>query len=138
MSTEQAQQTSSLSPLHLLEVMVVDDDEFYRQLLTGILGDKGFHVTTAEDGETAMLKLRQRLANLILMDYQMPGIDGIETLRQIKSDAQLRDATVIMLTSTSHMDVVQHCIDAGAVDFIVKPSDPETILAKVIMHFFQI
>ena len=68
---------------------------------------------------------------LVLMDVQMPGMDGIETLRQLKQSPALTNIPVIMITGKSERSVVADCVKAGAVDFVVKPLDRDKLIAKV-------
>lgn len=123
-------QLNSLPPA-LPEVMVVDDDELYREMLLTIFEDAGMRAIAVEDGEAALSKLRFRRPDLILMDYQMPGLDGIATLRRLKADLNLKAVPVVMLTGDSERTVVERCIRSGAAGFVVKPSTPSIILAKV-------
>lgn len=119
-------------PLPSPEIMVVDDDDFFREMLGDMLEEAGFRVDMAEDGQVALDKLIHRRPDLMLLDFNMPGLNGIDVMLQInKVDSGLRTVPVIMLTGASEKDLVQKSIAIGAVDFIVKPSDQETILAKI-------
>ncbi len=113
------------------QIMLVDDDEFYRDTLTTMLQEAGIHVLEIGDGRTALTKLQHTKPRLILLDYRMPGLDGIATLKQIKSNPDTSSIPVIMLTGVSAREIVDQCIHAGATDYIVKPSDRSTILAKI-------
>jgi PleD family two-component response regulator len=114
-----------------LNIMLVDDDEFYRDTILAMLEGEGIIVDGVETGKKALENLQEYQPALILLDYNMPGIDGIETLKHIKSNPDTRSIPVIMLTGTSERGVVNRSIVAGAVDFIVKPSDRNTILSKI-------
>jgi CheY-like chemotaxis protein len=116
------------------EVMVVDDESLFRELIIDILEESDFRATAAESGQLALNKLRIRPPNLILLDYQMPGLNGLDTLRKIKADSSLGNIPVIMLTGDSEKIIVRECIMAGAVDFIVKPSDRATLIEKIRSH----
>ncbi len=83
------------------QIMLVDDDEFYRDTLTTMFQEVGIHVQAVGDGRTALTKLQYSKPRLILLDYKMPGIDGIATLKQIKSNPDTRSIPVIMLTGVS-------------------------------------
>jgi CheY-like chemotaxis protein len=118
-------------PPALPEVMVVDDDEIYREMLIAIIDGGELRAIAVENGEAALAKLRVRRPAVVLMDYQMPGLDGLTTLRQMRKNPDLRSVPVIMLTGTSERELVEQCIQAGAAGFIVKPSDRNTILTKI-------
>lgn len=114
------------------EIMVVDDDDFFREMLGDMLVEAGFRVNMAENGQAALDKLAHRRPDLVLLDFNMPGLSGIDVLPNInKVDSGLRTIPVIMLTGASEKGLVQKSISMGAVDFIVKPSNQETILAKI-------
>lgn len=112
-------------------VMVVDDDEFQRKLAGKILGAEPFELVFAANGVEALGLLRKKRPDLILMDMVMPEIDGLETLRRIKSASQYAGIPVMMITGQSDKNVVVDCLKAGAVDFVVKPFDKEVLLKKV-------
>lgn len=113
------------------EVVVVDDDEIYLDMLVTIIEGGGLRAIAVNNGEAALARLHFRRPDLVLMDFQMPGLDGLQALRRMKLDPDLKPVPVIMLTGTSERELVAQCIQAGAADFIVKPSDRATILAKI-------
>lgn len=113
------------------EVMLVDDDEIYREMLGCMLEEVGLRVTSADSGETALDAMRKRRPDIVLLDYNMPGLDGAETLERMKADPELREIPVIMLSGASTRDVMVEVSRAGAAGFIVKPSNRPTILAKI-------
>jgi CheY-like chemotaxis protein len=115
-------------------VMVVEDEPTYRTILKTMLESSGYRVLEAVDGESAMEALRVARPNLIILDYFMPGMDGLETLKQIKSHPMLGTIPVMILTGLSDKDLVRECIRQGAVDFVVKPSNRITLLNKVQTH----
>jgi CheY-like chemotaxis protein len=116
------------------EVMVVDDEGVYRELIVDVLGESDFRVSGAESGPVALTRLKNRKPNMILLDFQMPGLNGLETLRRIKADSNLHAIPVIMLTGDSEKTLVRECVMAGAVDFVVKPSNRATLIAKIRAH----
>ena len=113
------------------EILVADDDEIYLEMLVTIIEGGGLRAVAVDNGEAAIAKMLFRSPDLVLMDYQMPGLDGLQTLRRMKMNPDLKPVPVIMLTGTSERELVAQCIQAGAADFIVKPSDRATILAKI-------
>jgi CheY-like chemotaxis protein len=96
-----------------------------------VIESSGMRVIKVEDGNDALAKLTYRRPHLVLMDLHMPGIDGITTLQRMRSNPELRNVLVIMLTGDSSSNVVEMCKRLGVVDFIVKPSTPELILKKI-------
>ena len=116
------------------EVLVVDDEDVYRELIVDALGESDFRVTGAESGHAALTRLKVRQPNMILLDFQMPGLNGLETLRRIKADPGMHAIPIIMLTGDSEKTLVRECIMAGAVDFVVKPSNRGTLVAKIRSH----
>ncbi len=113
------------------QIMLVDDDEFYRDTLTTMFQEAGIHVQAVGDGRAALMKLQHSKPGLILLDYKMPGIDGIATLKQIRMNPDTRSIPVIMLTGISAREIVDKSLRAGATDFIVKPGSRNTILSKI-------
>ena len=112
-------------------VLLVDDDEFQCKMVKRLLEAQNYQVECADSGLAALGSLRQLRPDAILMDLQMPGMDGIETMRRLKAAPHLATIPVIMLTGQSEGNFVVESIRAGASDFIVKPFDKEKLLAKV-------
>ena len=81
-----------------------------------------------------MTVLRKRRPDLILMDVQMPDIDGVELTRRLKASEAYAGIPVIMLTGQSEKEVIVDSLGAGAIDFVVKPFDRDTLLKKVAHH----
>lgn len=113
------------------EVMLVDDDDVYREMLGAMLEEVELRVVLAEGGAEALAQMRKRPPDIVLLDYNMPGLNGMETLRQMKEDPELRQIPVVMLTGINARETVKEVIMAGAAGFIVKPSNRPTILAKI-------
>ncbi|MDT8369240.1 MAG: response regulator, partial [Longimicrobiales bacterium] len=112
-------------------LLVVDDNPDNRDLLSRQLARTGFIVETAGDGVTALDRLAERSFDLVLLDVIMPGIDGMETLRRIKKDAELTDIPVIMLSSLDDVESSLRCIELGADDFLHKPFHPTLLQARI-------
>jgi CheY-like chemotaxis protein len=113
------------------EVMLVDDDEIYREMLGCMLEEAGLRLTLADSGETALDEMRKRRPDIVLLDYNMPVLDGAETLERMKADPVLREIPVIMLSSTCTREIMLEVSRSGAASFIVKPSNRPTILARI-------
>ena len=102
-------------------VLIVDDSLDGREMLAEYLTVRGFTVLEAIDGETALAHARQRRPSLILMDLQMPGIDGWEATRQLKADAATKDIIIIALTAHALTPAEAVARQAGCDGFIAKP-----------------
>ena len=113
------------------EVMLVDDDDVYCEMLGIMLEEVGLRVTLADSGESALAAMRNRRPDIVLLDYNMPGLGGEGTLRQMKADPELRNVPVIMLSAAGTREIMLETSRAGAAGFIVKPSNRPTILAKI-------
>lgn len=112
-------------------ILVVDDDELMRKSFKTVLVAENYTLMFATGGIEALNLLRNRRPDLILMDMMMPDIDGIETMRRIKSAEQLCAIPIIMVTGNSEKHVVTDCLKAGAAGFVVKPFNRETLLDKI-------
>ncbi|HAT35603.1 MAG TPA: hypothetical protein DCS82_07800 [Rhodospirillaceae bacterium] len=112
-------------------VLVVDDVEDNREILSERLLRQGHTVTVAETGVKALELLRGGGFELVLLDVLMPGMDGYEVLARIKSDPELRDIPVIMVSALDEMDSVIRCIELGAEDYLPKAFDPILLRARV-------
>lgn len=112
-------------------ILVVDDDEYQHKLLAQILSDENMELVFVINGAEALSALRRRKPDLILMDINLPGDDGVELTRRIKSVARLADIPVVMITGKGAKNLVIDSRKAGAVDFIVKPFSKETLATKI-------
>ncbi|MDO8926963.1 MAG: response regulator [Sideroxyarcus sp.] len=113
-------------------VLVVDDDEVQRVIIDNLLTAHDYNLLFARDGLEALNVLRNKLPDLILMDMMMPNMNGLETTRRLKTMPGLAATPVIMITGKSESDVVVDCMNAGAIDFVVKPFDPATLVDKIV------
>ena len=112
-------------------VLVVDDNEADRAVLSRRLRRQGHTVSLAENGRQALEKLRARGFDLVLLDIVMPEMDGFEVLRRLKADAATQNIPVIMLSAMDEMDAVVRCIEMGADDYLPKPFPPTLLTARV-------
>ena len=108
-------------------VLVVDDDDVNRLVAGELLGECGLVAEFAENGEQALMRLRETPFELVLMDMQMPGIDGVEATRAIRSDPALSDLPVLVLSATSERADRDLCLEAGANEFLLKPIQVELL-----------
>ncbi|MFK7825040.1 MAG: response regulator transcription factor [Oligoflexales bacterium] len=114
------------------EVLVVEDEEHIQRLVKIVLEKNGHHVSTADTGEEALEKLDGGLKpQLILLDIMMPGIDGLQVLRKVKSNQLTKDIPVVMLTALAQESVVLQGIKLGARGYIRKPFHPKDLVERV-------
>jgi two-component system cell cycle response regulator DivK len=112
-------------------ILVVDDQEDNRRILRDLLANSGFEVIEALTGEQGVRLAEERLPDLILMDIQLPGIDGYEATRQIKAIPTLRATPLIVVTSYALSGDDTKAFAAGADGYVSKPFSPRALLAKV-------
>jgi class 3 adenylate cyclase len=120
--------TSQQEPGHLL---VVDDNKVNRILLARGLESQGHKVETAENGKQALEKLSSHPFDLVLLDIEMPEMDGYQVLETCLQDPELRDIPIIMTSSLDEIDSVVKCIELGAEDYLNKPVNPILLRARV-------
>jgi signal transduction histidine kinase len=115
-------------------ILIVDDTPASLGILFEFLSDSGFKVLVAENGESALNKVKYALPDLILLDVLMPGIDGFETCRRLRASPATQDIPVIFMTALSETVDKVRGLSFGAVDYITKPLDAEEVLARVTVH----
>lgn len=104
-------------------VMVVEDNEKNRKLIRVVLKAKGYNVIEATTGEEALSLLKEQIPDIILMDIQLPGIDGLTLIRQIKADAGKKDIPIIAVTAHAMKGDQQKILDTGCDAYMSKPID---------------
>jgi adenylate cyclase len=112
-------------------LLVVDDNRVNRLLLGRALEQLGHAVTFAENGRQALEALRQRPFDLVLLDIEMPEMDGYQVLDALAADRRLRDLPVVMMSSIEEVDSVARCIEMGAEDYLFKPVNPILLRARI-------
>jgi two-component system cell cycle response regulator DivK len=112
-------------------VLVVDDHEDNRRILRDLLRSAGYDVIEATTGEDGVATAQARTPDLILMDIQLPGIDGYEATRRIKGDEALRRIPLIVVTSYALSGDDAKAFAAGADAYVAKPFSPRAMLAKI-------
>jgi DNA-binding response OmpR family regulator len=115
-------------------LLVVDDTPETLGFLTDTLDEAGFTVLIATDGESALSLVDQITPDLVLMDAVMPGMDGFETCRRLKSEKLLSHVPVVFMTGLSETEHVVQGLAAGGVDYVTKPIIVEELLARIRVH----
>lgn len=116
-------------PMRDRPILIVDDEKNIRLTLSQSLEVLGVETDSAEDGKEALAKLSEKEFGLILLDIRMPGVDGMEVLRQVRDSRP--DIRIIILTAYGTIDLAVEAMKLGAVDFIQKPFVPEQIRERV-------
>ncbi len=115
-------------------ILVVEDQEDNRQIIRDMLSTTDYQITEAENGEEALAAVTKQRPDLILMDIQMPILDGYEATRRIKADPGLRSIPIIAITSYALSGDEQKARAAGCDDYVPKPYSPRQLLAKIRQH----
>ena len=113
------------------DLLVVDDNRVNRLLLGRALEQLGHTVTFAENGRQALEALQKRRVDLVLLDIEMPEMNGYQVLEALAADPRLRDLPVVMMSSVEEVDSVARCIEMGAEDYLFKPVNPVLLRARV-------
>jgi adenylate cyclase len=112
-------------------VLVADDNKVNRLLLARSVELQGHRAASAENGRVALDMLRIESFDLLLLDIEMPEMDGFQVLEQLKADPKLRDLAVLVTSSLEGLDNVVHCIELGAEDYLSKPVNPVLLKARI-------
>ena len=112
-------------------ILVVEDQEDNRRILRDLLANAGYELIEAESGEEALAALTTRRPDLILMDIQLPVMDGYEATRRIKSNPEMKAVPIIAVTSYALGGDEAKALAAGCNAYVTKPFSPRALLAKV-------
>lgn len=112
-------------------VLIVDDSASIRQVVSITLKDAGFDIIEASDGKDALAKLTGQRVHLMISDVNMPNMDGISFVKEVKTRAEYKFTPIIMLTTESAEDKKLQGQSAGAKAWMVKPFQPQQMLAAV-------
>ena len=114
-----------------IKVLVIDDEIAILEMTRYGLEQSGLQVQTAENAYDALLQINDSRPNIILMDWMMPGISGIELTRRLRKDSSTEDIPIIMLTARVTEDDKVAGLEAGADDYLIKPFSPRELLARI-------
>jgi len=112
-------------------ILIVEDEAAIREMVRFALGKSGFNFIEASDGDEAQALMADQLPDLILLDWMLPGISGIELARRLKRDDYTRSVPIIMLTARSEEDDRVGGLEAGADDYVTKPFSPRELVARI-------
>jgi two-component system, cell cycle response regulator len=124
-STNQSPSTPASS------LLVVDDNSMNRIMLSRYLSKLGYQAVLVENGQQALEKLQTEPFDLVLLDVEMPEMDGYQVLEHLKADTRLRDIPVIMISAVEELESVVKCIELGAQDYLPKPFNPVLLRARL-------
>ena len=112
-------------------LLIVDDNSVNRIMLSRYTNRLGYQSTLVENGRQALEKLQNEPFDLVLLDVQMPEIDGYQVLEQMKADPRLREIPVIMISAVDKLESTVRCIELGAQDYLPKPFSPVLLRARL-------
>jgi two-component system chemotaxis response regulator CheY len=115
-----------------MKVLVVDDFATMRRIVKNILNQIGFkNIIEADDGSSALEVLKKDKVDLIMSDWNMPKVTGLELLKAVRSDESMKDMPFLMVTAEGQKDSVVQTVQAGVSDYIVKPFTADTVKEKL-------
>lgn len=117
--------------MHKGKILVCDDEVYILHILDFSLGAEGFQVISASNGEDAIEKAKIEKPSLIVLDIMMPVLDGYETCRRLKQEAETKDIPVILLTAKGRDVDKRLGYEVGAVDYVVKPFSPSRLIERI-------
>ena len=113
-------------------ILIIEDDKFLRELIIQKLGNEGYEVVEAAEGEEGLRKMKEEKPDLVLLDLILPVIDGFEVLRRAKSEQDTASVPIIILSNLGQRDDVEKGIELGAVDYMIKAHfTPGEIVEKI-------
>jgi len=112
-------------------ILIVDDEAAIREMIATNLELAGFSCTQAEDGQQAHAKVVDDKPDLVLLDWMLPGLSGIELARRLKRDENTAEVPIIMLTAKSEEANTIQALDAGADDYVTKPFSPRELISRI-------
>jgi len=113
------------------KILVVEDDEDILELIRYNLSKESYIVVPVTSGEEALAQERREGPDLIILDLMLPGIDGLETCRRLRSDAKSREVPIIMVTAKGEESDIVTGLELGADDYVVKPFSPKVLIARI-------
>ena len=133
-SVDQQAETAivNLAAIKGSSILLVEDNEFNQQIASELLTDAGFKVDVAENGQKSIEMLDKRAYDIVLMDMQMPVMDGVTATREIRRDERFKDLPILAMTANVMDTDIEKCRAAGMWDHIGKPIDPDELFGKLV------
>ena len=113
------------------KILIIEDEKAVREMLCFTLKNNGFEILEAEDSNSALDILKKNNINLILLDWMLPGTEGIEIARNIRTSGDTKDIPIIMLTAKSDESDKILGLESGADDYVTKPFSPKELVARI-------
>ncbi len=126
--------TGEISPVSNPEILVVEDDISSLKMLSDLLTGAGYRVRPASDGELGLRSVQLKQPDLILLDFRLPGINGLEVCRHLKDNPRTCDIPVIFISALGDSELKVKALEAGAIDYVTKPIDSTEVLARINTH----
>ena len=118
----------------MARVLIVDDNAVNLKLVAYLVKAQGYEVDTAIDADSALAALHARKPDVVLMDLQLPGIDGLELTRRIKADPSTHDVAIIAVTAYAMKGDREKAMEAGCDDYVTKPIDTRALPGVIARH----
>ena len=116
----------------MIKILIVEDDPLMQRMYQKIFSLENYDVVTADNGEDALVKIREHQPTLILLDIMMPKVNGLQVLEKLKSDPDTKHIPVVMLTNLAGTQDAENALEKGAVKYIVKSEhEPKSIVNMV-------
>lgn len=117
--------------------LLVDDSSLVRKIARKIFTGLGFEIDEAENGQIALEKCQSRMPDVVLLDWNMPVMDGLEFLKSLRHTEGGRGPAVIFCTTETDVDHIQRALANGANEYLMKPFDQESLIAKLDLVYYR-
>lgn len=119
-----------------IKILIVDDDETVRELSKAILNKSGFNnAWEAEDGKSALSLLKNQHFDVVICDWEMPNMTGLDLLKEVRKDGRIKNIAFLMATVIADMENVKKAIEEGVTDYVTKPIQPDVLCQKVVTTY---
>lgn len=117
----------------MIKILIVEDDQFIREFYEELLKDEGYSIDTAVDGEMALAKIKQGGWNIIMLDIMLPKMDGLQILRELKTNPPVYpNGSIIVLTNLGNNTIINQAFELGATGYLMKSAmNPDEVLKEI-------